>query len=54
MHDDSAGADAEITDLATSTLQVVVEGVGNIDGGRRRRTVGHQLELGGVDRSVAG
>ena len=35
-------------------LQVVVEGVGDIDRGRRRRTVSHQLQLGGMDRAVAG
>ena len=53
VHGDAAGVDAQVTDLAASGLQFVDDGVGNIDRGWRRRAVGHQLQIGGMDRAAA-
>ncbi len=53
MHDHAAGLDAQIVNLAGPGLQIVIDGVGNIDRVGRGRAVGHQFQLGCMHRSVA-
>src|ERR1700677_1774639 len=54
MHSDSAGLDTQIVDLTASGIQVVVDGVGNIDRVWSRRAIGYQLEPGRLHGAIAG
>ena len=54
MHGDSPGVDTQIVDLAASGIQIVIDGVGNIDRVRGGSAVGHQLQPGGIYGAVAG
>ena len=53
MHGHAAGFDTKVVDLAGPGIQVVGNGVSNIDRVRGGRAIGHQLQPGRVHRPVA-